>query len=110
VTWRRADASGDETHEISHVFLMLGATPNSAWLKDRGALDANGFVRAGRELRADDLAAAKWPLLRAPHAFETSVPGIFAVGDVRLGSVKRVASAVGEGSACVQGVHQFLSE
>jgi thioredoxin reductase (NADPH) len=61
VTWRSADASGDETHDISHVFLMLGATPNSAWLKDRVALDANGFVRAGRELRADDLAAQSGP-------------------------------------------------
>jgi thioredoxin reductase (NADPH) len=67
-------------------------------------------VRTGPDLAAGAAAPSKWPLARPPYPFETSQPGIFAVGDVRCGSVKRVASAVGEGSACVQYVHQFLAE
>jgi thioredoxin reductase (NADPH) len=89
---------------------MMGAVPNTAWLQGCVSLDANGFVRTGSDLPAEDLDAAKWPLNRPPHPFETNLPGIFAVGDVRYGSVKRVASAVGEGSACVQSIHRVLSE
>ncbi len=108
VTWR-SDA-GLETHDIRHVFLMIGAVPNTSWLSGCTALDAKGFVRTGADLQREDLDAARWPLARAPRAFETNLPGVFAVGDVRLGSVKRVASAVGEGSACVQFVHEYLAE
>jgi thioredoxin reductase (NADPH) len=108
VTWR-GDA-GLETHDIGHVFLMIGAVPNTSWLSGCTALDAKGFVRTGADLQREDLDASQWPLARAPHPFETNLPGVFAVGDVRLGSVKRVASAVGEGSACVQFVHQYLAE
>ena len=79
---------------------MTGAVPNTTWLKGWVALDDKGFVRTGADLSAEDLAATKWPLSRAPYLLETSRPGIFAVGDVRAGSVKRVAAAVGEGSAC----------
>jgi thioredoxin reductase (NADPH) len=97
------------TLEVRHVFLMTGAAPNTAWLDGCLALDAHGFVKTGADLGADDLHAAGWPPGRAPRLFETSVPRIFAVGDVRANSVKRVAAAVGEGSVCVQLVHQALA-
>ena len=108
VTWRNSD--GAETREIGHVFLMTGAVPNTRWLQGCVALDEKGFVRTGSDLHAEDLAPVQWPHARAPHLFETSRPGIFAVGDVRCGSTKRVAAAVGEGSACVQLVHRVLHE
>ena len=73
-------------------------------------LDKKGFVRTSSDFSAGDLAAAVWPLHRAPYLSETSVPGVFAVGDVRAGSVKRVASAVGEGSICIQFVHRALRD
>jgi thioredoxin reductase (NADPH) len=108
VTWR--SELGPETRQIGHVFLMMGADPNTGWLRDCVVLDAKGFVKTGPDLAADDLARAHWPLSRAPYLLETSVPGIFAVGDVRCSSIKRVASAVGEGSVCVSLVHRVLSE
>ena len=108
VTWR--NDSGTETRQIGHVFLMMGADPNTRWLRDCVALDAKGFVKTGPDLATDDLGQAHWPLSRAPHLLETTVPGIFAVGDVRCGSIKRVASAVGEGSVCVLLVHRVLGE
>jgi thioredoxin reductase (NADPH) len=108
VTWR--DGAGQQTTvDIGHVFLMTGADPNTAWLGGCVAMDAKGFVKTGPELLAADLAAAQWPLSRAPLVFETTLPGVFAVGDVRAGSVKRVAAAVGEGSVCVQLVHRVLA-
>ena len=110
VTWRSGPGKSTETRDISHVFLMTGAIPNTAWLEGCVSLDGKGFVRTGSELRSEELEALKWPLARPPRPFETNLPGVFAVGDVRCGSVKRVASAVGEGSACVQYIHQFLSE
>jgi thioredoxin reductase (NADPH) len=97
-----------ETLPIRHLFLMTGAIPNTDWLRGCVALDDKGFVRAGQDLTTDDLAT--WPLARSPHLLETNKPGIFAVGDVRSNSVKRVASAVGEGSICVQLVHRVLAE
>jgi thioredoxin reductase (NADPH) len=111
VRWRATGTQGETRDcEIGHVFLMTGAVPNTTWLKGWVALDDKGFVRTGTDLSAEDLAATKWPLSRAPHLLETSRPGIFAVGDVRAGSVKRVAAAVGEGSASVQFVHRALQE
>ena len=89
---------------------MTGASPNTAWLGGCVALDDKGFIKAGSDLTASDLSAAGWPLSRPPHLFETSLPGVFAVGDVRANSIKRVASAVGEGSICIQLVHQVLAE
>jgi len=109
VTWRTA-GQAPETHAIGHVFLMTGALPCTGWLNSCIALNEKGFVRTGSELRKDDLAAVSWSNGRQPEFFETSVPGIFAVGDVRCGSVKRVAAAVGEGSACIQQVHRVLHE
>ncbi len=109
VTWR--DASGAETRRpIRHLFTMAGASPNTAWLEGCVALDAKGFVRTDTDLGADELRAASWPLARAPYLFETTRPRVFAVGDVRANSVKRVASAVGEGSVCIQLVHKALAE
>jgi thioredoxin reductase (NADPH) len=93
---------------IRHVFLMTGAMPNTGWLADCVALDDKGFVKTGPDLTEDELAS--WPLGRPPHLLETNRPGVFAVGDVRANSVKRVASAVGEGSICVQFVHRALAE
>ena len=93
---------------VRHVFLMTGAMPNTGWLADCVALDGKGFVKTGPDLTEDEL--AEWPLKRPPHLLETNRPGVFAVGDVRANSVKRVASAVGEGSICVQFVHRALAE
>jgi thioredoxin reductase (NADPH) len=89
---------------------MTGALPNNVWLAGCLAVDDRGFVKAGADITADELAAARWPRERQPYLLETSVPGIFVAGDARAGSVKRVASAVGEGSICVQLVHKTLTE
>ena len=99
-----------ETRDIRHIFLMTGAVPSTEWLRGCVALDARGFIRTGPALSPEDLAAVQWPLPRPPHLLETSLPGVFAVGDVRGGSVKRVASAVGEGSIAITFVHQVLHE
>jgi thioredoxin reductase (NADPH) len=98
------------SHDIRHVFLMTGAGANTGWLKGRVALDAKGFIKTGLDVTKEDLDAARWPLDRSPHLLETSLPGVFAVGDVRCGNVKRVASAVGEGSIAVSFVHRALAE
>jgi thioredoxin reductase (NADPH) len=110
VTWANDRTGEQERRPIRHVFLMTGAAPNTEWLKDCVNLDEKGFVRTGADLSKDELTAARWPLPRAPYIMETSLPGVFAVGDVRSGSVKRVASGVGEGSICVQFVHRVLRE
>jgi thioredoxin reductase (NADPH) len=96
-----------ETHDIGHLFLMMGALPCTGWLNSCIALNEKGFVRTGSDLLDADLSSALWPS-RRPEFFETNIPGIFAVGDVRCGSIKRVAAAVGEGSACIQQVHRVL--
>ncbi|SDL94212.1 thioredoxin reductase (NADPH) [Catalinimonas alkaloidigena] len=95
--------------DISNLFLFLGAQPCSAWLRSMTCLDEKGFVVTGRDLTQDTLARYQWPLQRLPQSLETCVPGLFAVGDMRSGSVKRVASAVGEGSMAVSQVHAFLT-
>ncbi len=107
----RDNRTGDvQAHEIRHVFTMTGAGPSTQWLDDCLALDAKGFIKTGPDLTADELATARWPLARPPHLLETSLPGVFAVGDVRAGNIKRVASAVGEGSIAIAFVHQVLNE
>ena len=95
---------------VRHVFLMTGAEACTGWLSGRLALDGNGFIKTGADLTADDLAEAHWPLPRSPYLLETSRPGVFAVGDVRCGNIKRVASAVGEGSIAISFVHRALAE
>ena len=108
VRWRNNQTGQTERHNISHVFVMIGAVPNTRWVDGCIALDAKGFIKTGADLSPDDLGAARWPLARPPYLLETSVPGVLAVGDVRGGSIKRVASAVGEGSIAISYVHQLL--
>ena len=110
IAWRTGRGGPVQQQKIRHVFTMTGAEPSTKWLAGCLALDAKGFIKTGSTLTADELAAAKWPLRRGPHLLETSLPGVFAVGDVRSGSTKRVASAVGEGSIAVATVHQVLAE
>ena len=110
VEWQHRPSGQTETHDIRHVFVMTGALPSTAWLDGCLALDAKGFIKTGTDLLPEELAAARWPLARSPHLLETSLPGVFAVGDVRGGNIKRVASAVGEGSIAVAFVHRVLNE
>jgi len=110
IRWRDNQTGAVETHDVRHVFVMTGALPSTRWLNGSVALDAKGFIKTGPDLSREDLAAAQWPLARAPYILETSLPGVFAVGDVRRGNIKRVASAVGEGSIAVALVHQVLHE
>jgi thioredoxin reductase (NADPH) len=95
---------------IRHVFTMMGAGPNTRWLDGRLILDDKGFIKTGSDLSPLDLASAAWPVARAPHLLEASHPGVFAVGDVRSGSLKRVASAAGHGSIAIAAVHRVLRE
>jgi thioredoxin reductase (NADPH) len=110
VYWRNSQTGQTERHQISHVFVMTGADPNTRWLDGCIALDDKGFIKTGPDLSTENLSAAGWPLTRQPYLLETSLPGVFAVGDVRGGSIKRVASAVGEGSIAISFVHQVLQE
>jgi thioredoxin reductase (NADPH) len=110
VTWRNNQGGETQQKNIAHVFVMTGAVPSTAWLEGCVVLDAKGFIKTGRDLSAEELSAAKWPLSRPPYLLETSLPGVFAAGDVRCGNVKRVASAVGEGSIAIPFVHQLLRE
>jgi thioredoxin reductase (NADPH) len=110
VQWRHRPTSRVETRDLRHVFVMTGATPTTAWLRGCLALDARGFIKTGSDLTPEDLHTAAWPLARPPHLLETSLPGVFAVGDVRGGNIKRVASAVGEGAIAVAFVHRVLAE
>jgi thioredoxin reductase (NADPH) len=109
VSWRHPQ-EGLVTRDIRHVFVMTGAAPSTRWLDGCVALDSRGFIKTGPDLSKVDLLAARWPLARPPHLLETSLPGVFAVGDVRAGNTKRVASAVGEGSTAIASVHQVLTE
>ena len=108
--WRNNKTSAVEKHKIGALFSMIGAVPNSAWVEGCVARDGAGFIKTGSDLSKEELERAKWPLARAPYLLETSLPGVFAVGDVRGGNVKRVASAVGEGSIAVAFVHRVLAE
>lgn len=110
VRWRNLLTGETQEHAIPHVFMMTGAEPNTHWLDGCLMLDEKGFVKTGPQLTARDLADMHWSLSRLPQLFETTLPGVFAVGDIRDGSIKRVASAVGEGSITISFVHQFLAE
>ena len=109
VTWQDRNTGEKSIHNIRHVFIMAGASPRTEWLKGCVLLDSKGFILTGRDL--DPFSQSfKWPLPRAPQMLETSLPGVFAVGDVRAGNVKRVAAAVGEGSISIYLVHRALAE
>jgi thioredoxin reductase (NADPH) len=110
VRWQNNQTGQIEEHKIRHIFIMTGADPNTRWLDGCIALDDKGFIKTGPDLSAENLTASRWPLARQPHLLETSLPGVFAVGDVRGGSIKRVASAVGEGSIAISFVHQVIQE
>jgi thioredoxin reductase (NADPH) len=110
VRWRDNRNASVETHDLRHVFIMAGAVPNTSWLERCVVLDDKGFIKTGPDISLEDLAAAGWPLPRPPYLLETSRPGVFAVGDVRGGNIKRVASAVGEGSIAIAFVHQVLHQ
>jgi thioredoxin reductase (NADPH) len=103
VEWKNTVTGASERRPIRHVFAMTGAVPNTKWLKGCIALDEKGFIKTGPDLSREDLAG--WTLERAPHLLETNLPRVFAVGDVRCRSIKRVASAVGEGSMAISFVH-----
>ena len=105
----RRDSGSREVLPARAVFVFIGAEPHTAWLGGEVALDEDGFVLTGPEARHEDAGGVDWPLDRAPYALETSRPGVFAVGDVRSGGVRRVASAVGEGAMAVRFVHQYLA-
>jgi thioredoxin reductase (NADPH) len=104
IRWRNQQTGEAGVYDVPHLFLMTGACPNTQWLGECLALDEKQFIKTGAEVGAD------WKLRRSPYLLETSLPGVFAVGDVRSGSMKRVAAAVGEGSMAVQFVHQVLAE
>ena len=110
VTWKDAQKGESTTVPIRHLFVMAGAVPNTKWLEGCVALDESGFIKTGGDLSQEDLVLARWPLGRSPHLLETCLPGVFAVGDVRSGNLKRVASAVGEGSIAVALTHRVLRE
>ena len=110
VAWRDCKTGETRSRTITALFSMIGAVPNSEWLEGCVACDKAGFIKTGSALSSEDLQRAKWPLSRAPYLLETSLPGVFAVGDVRAGNLKRVASAVGEGSIAISFVHQSLAE
>ena len=109
VTWQDKNTGEISSHDIRHVFIMTGGAPRTEWLQDCVAMDDKGFILTGRDLDPV-LPEFHWPLPRAPLMLETSLPGVFAVGDVRAGNVKRVASAVGEGSIAISLVHRALAE
>lgn len=110
VQWRNSQTGQTEKHNIRHLFIMTGADPNTSWLNGCIVLDSKGFIKTGPDLSSEDLSTADWYPKREPYLLETSLPGVFAAGDVRGGSIKRVASAVGEGSTAISYVHKVIAE
>ena len=103
-TFRGLDSGNMNTYPLRHLFLFIGADPNAGWLAKRVAVDAKGFVITGQGFAPTDV-----PINRAPLPLETSVSGVFAIGDVRAGSTKRVGASIGEGAAVVAQIHAALA-
>jgi thioredoxin reductase (NADPH) len=101
---------GTETVSAAALFVLIGAEPHTAWLPPPVVRDERGVILTGRDLLRDGQMPEGWPLGRPPYLLETSVPGVFAAGDVRHRSMKRVASAVGEGSTAISLIHEYLRE
>jgi thioredoxin reductase (NADPH) len=110
ITIRRELQDQTEQLPASSLFIFIGASPRTEWLGDLIARDGRGFILSGPDLLRDGKRPAGWTLDRDPGLLETNIPGIFAVGDVRHGSIKRVASGVGEGAVVVQFIHQYLAK
>jgi thioredoxin reductase (NADPH) len=110
ITWKNKITGEESTRNVPHLFIMTGASPRTEWLRGCLALDGKGFILTGRDLDNVSEGNPRWPLDRSPLMLESSLPGVFAVGDARAGNVKRVASAVGEGAIAVHMVHRVLSE
>ena len=105
----RKEKNKNEEREVSALFIFIGAIPNTGWLKEDISLDEYGFIKSGIDLLNENEEIPNHLLFRPPYMLETSVPGIFVAGDVRHGSVKRVASSVGEGSMAVMYVHLYMN-
>jgi thioredoxin reductase (NADPH) len=106
IRWRNSKTNEEVRRAVRHLFVLVGAIPNTDFLPSAVLTDSNGFICTGAEITLPGR-EHYWPLERPPHPLETSCPGVFATGDVRATSTKRVASAVGEGSVVVQSVHQL---
>ncbi len=110
LTYRCRETGAEDLCDCKFLFLFLGASPNTKWLPKEMVCDDKGFVKTGADIAPIELVKAGWSLDRMPSRYETSWPRIYAIGDVRKGSVKRVASSVGEGSVVVSDIHQALAE
>ena len=110
LTVRDRASGATEDVEATGLFLLIGASPHVEWLPDEVERDSGGYLLTGSSLVRDGRVVSSWPLERGPFGLETSMPGLFAIGDVRHGSVSRVASAVGEGSVVAQQLHRLLAE
>jgi thioredoxin reductase (NADPH) len=108
ITLADRETGTEQEVPASWLFVFIGASPRTDWLGDDVVRDARGFVVTGSDLQLPEH-TGRWPLARSPYPLETSVPGVFAAGDVRLDSMKRVASAVGEGAMSVYLVHRYLA-
>ena len=109
VTLKFLDDGRCSTEDVNGLFVFIGSRPNSDWLPKSILRDAKGFVLTGRDLMTAEAYARLWKESREPLPLETSVPGVFAAGDLRAGAMNRVASAVGEGSIAVRLVHEYLA-
>jgi thioredoxin reductase (NADPH) len=109
ITIENLDTGEQQTVASSALFIFIGAQPHTEWLDEQIQRDKHGFILTGAELLVDGRCPKGWPLDRDPFLLETSLPGIFAAGDVRRGSVKRVTSGVGEGAIACTLIHQYLS-
>ncbi len=110
LTLRNADTEQEETVPATSLFIFIGAQPCTEWLRSTVAMDERGFILTGPQLKKEGKRSADWRPDRDPYLLETSVPGVFAAGDVRRDAIRRCAVGVGTGSMAVSLVHQYLAE